>query len=166
VLATGERRITGSAPYTGGGSGEQDCAAFPGNHDLGGFPSSEEAAQRAHLPDLGVNAAGRFADRKADVATYVKRHDLDRADVAFDHVKQPGDFLFVAGVAAEGAGLAAVLFDPLDQGCQFVAMTAGDACEKALTREAAGDGATGRIPGTNNQRDSCFRHGQHLPRLC
>ena len=68
-------------------------------------------------------------------------------------------------IAAEGACLAAFLFDAVDQVGQFVAVAAGDAGEKALTREAAGDGAAGRVSGTDDQGDFGFRHGRVLPMI-
>ena len=48
----------------------------------------EEARERAHLPDLGVDAGRQLADRKPHVAANVEDADLDRPDVLLDRLHE------------------------------------------------------------------------------
>ena len=121
------------------------------HHALGHLAAHQEAAEAGHLPHLEEHARGGVADREIDVGADIVDRDLDGSDLALNRVDQRRDLFLLAGVAAEGARLAARGLDLADQGCELVGVPARHAGDIALAREAPRDRSAGRIARADHQ---------------
>ena len=127
-------------------------------HRPGDLAAHQEAAERAHLPDLAVDPLGRLDQREADVGADVEHRDLDRRDLALDVCDQGLHVDFLARVGGEAVRLAALAADRRDQRLELLGGAPGDAGDEAFAGEAAGDRAAGRIAGADHEHRFPFVH--------
>jgi hypothetical protein len=105
-----------------GRAGEQDGATAARHHDLGHLAAHQEAGKAAHLPHLEVDAGGGLADGKRTLAPMLKAATSMGADLALDGVDERHHLLLLAGIRAEGAGLAALALDAATKGASLSAL--------------------------------------------
>ena len=163
-LGAGERGETATAAQRRGGAGEQDGATAARHHHPGRLPAGEKAGERGHFPHLAVDPGGGLADRKMNIGADIENHHLQRPHFGLDGVHQGLHLIFVAGVAAEAAGLPALLPDTLDQRRQGVLGAAGDTGGEAFTGKTSGNGAAGGVTGADHKNRG-GGHGVSLYRL-
>jgi hypothetical protein len=130
-------------------------------HRLGDLAAHQEAGERAHLPDLAVDALGRLGDAEANVGADVEDGDLDRCDLALDVRDQRLDVELLARVGREAVRLAAVGLDLRDQRRELVGAAPRHAGDEPFAREAACDRAAGGVAGADDE-DRSSRALVHL----
>ena len=135
----GEGGEARAAAQARGRAGEQHRAPTARHHDPRRLAARQEAGERRHFPDLGIDPRRRLEDREAHIGADIEDEDLDRADLALDPFEERDDIAFVARVEPEGVSLAALRADRLRELVDRLIMSrpAGDADAKAFAREGA-----------------------------
>ena len=67
---------------------EHDCAATARHHRLDDLASEQKPGQRAHLPDLAIDALGGLGHAKAHIGASVKNTGFNRGNVTLAFLDQ------------------------------------------------------------------------------
>jgi hypothetical protein len=111
----------------------------------------KETSERAHLPDLPINAGGGFGDAETHIAADAEDDDRERPDVPFDPVHQRRNGVFVARIGMDAGDRLAFGLNRSDEGLEVAAPARGDDM-KALACKAPGNSAAKKVAGPDHQR--------------
>jgi hypothetical protein len=140
--------------HAGGGSGKEDIALAPGQHQSRGFTAGEKAGVTRHLPHLAKNPFSSFDNWKVDIGANVEHANFQRrvgvgVGKEFDHL------ILLPCVQRSAKYLAAGRFDLLDQRRELFSLTAADKDSEAFGREFLGDLAADEVSGADD-RNRCI----------